>query len=90
MLSSTGVQSQLRTVTKAHHDAKIRYRRKTTKFSKKETQRPDNTWTIALKEKPNQYKKRKAQSAQEVQPRKTMQRIHLSPVDHDFLSHLLP
>jgi len=34
--------------------------------------------------------KRKAQSAQEVQPRKTMQRIHLSPVDHDLLSHLLP
>jgi len=57
MLSSPRVQSQLRTVTKAHHDAKIKHRGITTKFSKKEAQRPDNTWAITLKEKPNQHKK---------------------------------
>jgi len=57
MLSSPGVQSQLRIVTKAHYDAKIKHREITTKFSKKEAQRPDNTWVIVLKEKPNQHKK---------------------------------
>jgi len=57
MLSSPGAQSQLHTVTKAHHDAKIKHRGITTKFSKKEAQRPDNTLAIALKEKPNQHKK---------------------------------
>jgi len=35
MLSSPGVQSQLRTVTKAHHDAKIKHRGITTQFLKK-------------------------------------------------------
>ena len=52
MLSSPGVQSQLRKETKAHHDAKIKHRGITTKFSKKEAQRLDNTWAIALKQSP--------------------------------------
>jgi len=52
MLSSPGVQSQLRTITKAHHDAKIKHRGITTKFSKREAQRPDNIWAIALKKSP--------------------------------------
>jgi len=52
MLSNHGVQSQLCIVTKAHHNAKIKHRGITTKFSKKEAERLDNTWAIALKESP--------------------------------------